>query len=168
MKRIRKKILRKLQKAQCSIKNLIVKIRNKQIRYIKKKCRRFQYLRRFLRLVTFFTFLLLGASGLCNVDQQNNWTSMIPISFAAVDADVTNRGTAPCNKGLMVFIQPCESDTDNSGEQKQPESSHTIDIKRKRNCNSQKEIFCHMSGFSYIKMDLIGFIVQFVVTFFLV
>ena len=56
-----------------------MKIRNKQIRYIKKKCRRFQYLRRFLRVVTFLTFLLLGASGLCNVDQQNNWTSMIPI-----------------------------------------------------------------------------------------
>ena len=50
-------------------------------------------------LVTFFTFLLLGASGLCNVDQQNNWTSMIPIKAPLLSMQTSRtEGPRPATK----------------------------------------------------------------------
>ena len=84
---------------------------------------------------------------------------------STVKADIFERRCTSCHKRLVVFVKTCKADTDDTGKKKEPESSDTVYIKRKRNCNGKKKIFGHMCSFSYIIVNLICFIKKFIIAF---
>lgn len=54
---------------------------------------------------------------------------------------------------LMKLVRAGKAYTDESGKEKKENSTKTVYIKRKRDTNGKNEIFCHMCGLSYRRMD---------------
>ena len=65
----------------------------------------------------------------------------------------------------MVFIESGKTDTENAGKQEQPDTSYAVYIERERDSYGEKKILGHMSCFSYIKVNLVSFVTQFIITF---
>ena len=81
-------------------------------------------------------------------------------STDAVNSDITFGRTSSIHEGLMKFVCAGETDTDKSGKQNQPDSTDTIDIKRKRNTKRKNKVFGHVGSFSNRKLQFIGVILD--------
>ena len=94
------------------------------------------------------------------LDQQNsNQCSQ------AVKANVPDAGRSAGHKGLMIFIKTGETYAENPRQNKEPETSYSVNIKRKRDCYGKQAVSCHMGGIPDIIVDGFRFICQFVITF---
>lgn len=71
-----------------------------------------------------------------------------------VDEDIAFGRSASGNERLVVFVGAGEGDTEDAGDEHQPEAAQSVNIERKGNGNCQQEINPHMRALAHEKMDL--------------
>ena len=99
------------------------------------------------------------------VDQQKLNQKDPDQSAQAVKAYVLDPGRTAGHKGLMIFIQPGKSHTDDPGKKEQPQSSDAIYIKWKRNSNGKQAVFCHVCDLADVVMNLLCLVCKLFIAF---